>query len=87
METSKLFVGGLSWNLEWQDLKDAFKEFGEVKHAKIIKDKETGKSRGFWFVEFNTVEEAVAAKNAMDGAEIDGRTIKVDFAQERQQAA
>ena len=47
METSKLFVGGLSWNLEWQDLKDAFKEFGEVKHAKIIKDKETGKSRGF----------------------------------------
>jgi RNA recognition motif-containing protein len=66
METSKLFVGGISWNLDWQDLKDAFKEFGEVSFAKIIKDRETGKSKGFGFVEFSSVEEAVAAKEAMD---------------------
>ena len=81
-----MFVSGISWGMEWQDLKDAFKEFWEVLHAKIIKDRETGKSRGFGFVEFATVEDAAAAKEAMDGAELDGRVIKVDFAQEREQA-
>ena len=81
-----MFVSGISWGIEWQDLKDAFKEFWEVLHAKIIKDRETGKSRGFGFVEFATVEDATAAKEAMDGAERDGRAIKVDFAQEREQA-
>ena len=81
-----MFVSGISWGIEWQDLKDAFKEFWEVLHAKIIKDRETGKSRGFGFVEFATVEDAAAAKEAMDGAELDGRAIKVDFAQEREQA-
>jgi len=86
METNKLFVSGISWGIEWQDLKDAFKEFWEVLHAKIIKDRETGKSRGFGFVEFATVEDAAAAKEAMDGAELDGRVIKVDFAKEREQA-
>ena len=78
-----MFVSGIYWGIEWQDLKDAFKEFWEVLHAKIIKDRETGKSRGFGFVEFATVEDAAAAKEAMDGAELDGRVIKVDFAQER----
>jgi RNA recognition motif-containing protein len=86
METNKLFVGGLSWGLEWQEVKDAFKEHGEVAHVKVIKDRETGKSRGFGFVEFATVEEAVKAKEAMDGAELDGRTIKVDYAQEKVEA-
>ena len=81
-----MFVSGISWGIEWQDLKDAFKEFWEVLHAKIIKDRETGKSRGFGFVEFATVEDATAAKEAMDGAELDGRAIKVDFALEREQA-
>ncbi|QFR39144.1 RNA-binding protein [Candidatus Gracilibacteria bacterium 28_42_T64] len=86
METNKLFIGGISWNLEWQDIKDAFKEFGEVSYVKIITDRETGKSRGFGFIEFSSVEEAVAAKEAMDGAELDGRDIKVDFAQEKEEA-
>ncbi len=81
-----MFVGGISWNLSWQDLKDAFKEHGEVTHANIITDRETGRSRGFWFVEFETVEDAVKAKEAMDWAELDGRTIKVDFAQEKKEA-
>ena len=49
--------------------------------AKIIMDRETGKSRGFGFVEFNSVEDAVKAKEAMDGVELDGRAIKVDYAQ------
>ena len=87
METNKLFVGGISWNLDWQEIKDAFKEYGEVTFAKVIKDRETGKSKGFGFVEFASVEEAVAAKEAMDGAELDGRTIKVDFAQDKREEA
>ena len=86
METKKLFVGGISWNLSWQDLKDAFNEHAEVVHAKIIMDRETGKSRGFGFVEFNSVEDATKAKEAMDGVELDGRNIKVDFAEERREA-
>ena len=81
METNKLFVGGISWNLDSEDLKEAFAEFGEVLSANIIKDRETQKSRGFGFVEYGTVEEATAAKEAMDGKELDGRSIKVDFDQ------
>lgn len=86
METNKLFVGGISWNLEWQDLKDEFNKFGEVVYVKVIKDRETGKSKGFGFVEFANLEDAVKAKEAMDGAELDGRNIKVDYAQEKKEA-
>jgi RNA recognition motif-containing protein len=83
METSKLFVGGISWNVDSLQLKDIFSEVAEVKYAKIINDRETGKSRGFGFVEFNSVEDAAKAKEEFDGAEIDGRTVKVDFAEDR----
>lgn len=86
METKKLFIGGISWNLEWQELKDIFKEYGEVVYVKIIKDRETGKSKGFGFIEFSTIEDAIKAKQAMDGAEVDWRVINVDYAQERQEA-
>ena len=85
METKTLFVGGLSWNLRWQDLKDAFGEHGEVVFAKVIMDRETNKSKGFGFVEFASVEDASKAKEAMEGAELDGREIRVDFAEERKQ--
>ncbi len=87
METNKLFVGGLSWNLSWQDLKDAFASHGEVVFARVITDRETGKSRGFWFVEFASVEDAVKAKEAMDWVELDWRAIKVDYAQEKKEEA
>lgn len=86
METKKLFIGGISWNLEWQELKDIFKEYGEVVYVKIIKDRETGKSKGFGFIEFSNIEDAKKAKDAMDWAEVDGRVINVDYAQERQTA-
>ncbi len=85
METNKLFVGNLSWNLKWQELKDIFKEFGEVAFVRIVTDRETGRSKGFGFVEFTSVEEAVTAKDAMDGKEIDGRELRIDFAQEREE--
>lgn len=81
--TKKLFVGSLSWGLSWQDLKEAFNEHAEVVYAKIITDRETGRSKGFGFVEFASVEDATAAKDAMDGVELDGRAIKVDFAEEK----
>ena len=83
MEPNKLFVGWISWNLTEQDFEEAFAEFGEVVSVKIIKDRETGKSRGFGFVEYTNTNDSSAAKEAMDGKELDGRTIKVDFAQER----
>jgi len=86
METNKLFVGNISWNLKWQDLKDIFKEYGEVAFVRIVTDRETGRSKGFGFVEFTNVEDAVAAKNAMDGQEVDGRELRIDFAQEREEA-
>jgi RNA recognition motif-containing protein len=85
METNKLFIGGLSWGLDWQEVKDVFKEYGEVTFVKVIKDRDTGRSKGFGFVEFSTVEDAIKAKEAMDGAEVDGRTIKVDYAQEKKE--
>lgn len=85
METNKLFIGGLSWALDWQEVKDVFKEYGEVTFVKVIKDRDTGRSKGFGFVEFSTVEDAIKAKEAMDGAEVDGRTIKVDYAQEKKE--
>lgn len=84
METKTLFIWGLSWDLTWQDLKDAFSQHAEVVHAKIIMDRETGKSKSFWFVEFNSVEDAVKAKDAMDWVELDGRTIRVDFAKDQE---
>ena len=83
METSKLFVGGISWGVDSMQLKEVFSEVAEVKYAKIIMDRETGKSRGFGFVEFHSVEDAVKAKEEFDGAEIDGRAVKIEFAEER----
>ncbi|MBT3726446.1 RNA-binding protein [bacterium] len=65
-KTNKLYVGGLSWGLEWQDLKDVFKEYGEVTFVKVIKDRETGKSKGFGFVEFTSADDAEKAKDALD---------------------
>ena len=85
METNKLFVWNLSWNLTWQELKEVFSEFGEVNFVRIITDRETGRSKGFGFVEFASVEEATAAKDAMQGQEVDGRELKIDFAQEKNQ--
>lgn len=81
--TKKLFVWSLSWGISWQDLKEAFNEHGEVVYSKVITDRETDRSKGFGFVEFASIEDATAAKEAMDGVELDGREIKVDFAEEK----
>ncbi|MEI7562503.1 MAG: RNA-binding protein [bacterium] len=79
---TKLFVGGLNWKLRGKELREEFSRFGEVAFARVKLDKETGKSRGFGFVEFVNPEEATLAQKEMDGKEMMGRVIKVDFARE-----
>lgn len=77
---SKLYVGGLPFAYSDQDLADLFSEFGEVVSATIIVDKFSKRSKGFGFVEFNTDEEANAAKEKLHESEVDGRRIVVDNA-------
>ena len=75
---NRLFVGGLAWATDDNGLRTAFASFGNVTDAKVIQDRESGRSRGFGFVTFETQEEAAAAIGAMDGSKLDGRTIRVD---------
>ncbi|KQK11190.1 glycine-rich RNA-binding protein 4, mitochondrial [Brachypodium distachyon] len=81
--SNKLFVGGLSWGTNDGSLKEAFSSFGEVYEARVITDRETGRSRGFGFVEFSNEEDAKKAASSMDGQELDGRSVRVNFANER----
>ncbi|OAY55311.1 glycine-rich RNA-binding protein 2, mitochondrial [Manihot esculenta] len=82
MSSSKLFVGGLSYGTDDQSLKDAFSGFGEVVSARVITDRDSGRSRGFGFVDFSSNESASSALSAMDGQELQGRNIRVSYAQE-----
>jgi RNA recognition motif-containing protein len=78
-----IYVGNLPWSFKDEDLGQMFGEHGEVQSAKVIMDRMSGRSRGFGFVEMSTAEEASAAIEAINGSEHDGRTLKVDAAQER----
>src|SRR5208283_4587486 len=79
----KLFVGGLSWGTTDEGLHGAFSRFGEIVEAKVITDRETGRSRGFGFVTFANDEGATSAITEMNGAELDGRAIKVNEAEDK----
>ncbi len=79
--SQKLFVGGLSWNTTSADLAKAFEPFGAVVESTVVTDRETGRSRGFGFVTFETEDAAKAAIDKLNGSELDGRTIRVDLAQ------
>ena len=81
--SKKLFVGGLDWNTSDASLANAFAQYGSVSEAKVIMDRETGRSRGFGFVTFSDNGEASAAVSAMDGQMLDGRTVRVNEAQEK----
>jgi RNA recognition motif-containing protein len=83
----KLFVGGLSWGTTDEGLRQAFSGFGEVTDAKVIMDRETGRSRGFGFVTFSNDDAAKEAMTKMDGSNLDGRTLKVNEAQEKEARA
>ncbi|HVQ56370.1 MAG TPA: RNA-binding protein [Pyrinomonadaceae bacterium] len=82
--STKLYVGNLSFNTSAQDLETMFGEAGTVQSANLIEDRETGRSRGFGFVEMSSKEEAQAAIAAFDGKEIDGRNLKVNEAKPRE---
>ena len=79
----KLFVGGLSWDTTDAGLRKAFALHGEITEAKVITDRETGRSRGFGFVTFVREEDAKTAILKMQGTSLDGRTITVNEAQEK----
>lgn len=79
--SKKLFAGGLSWNTNDDSLREAFEQFGEITEAKVITDRDTGRSRGFGFVTFANNDDADRAVSEMDGTELDGRTIRVNEAQ------
>lgn len=79
----RLFVGNLSFSTTEEVLKDAFAEFGEIVEAKLMIERETGRSRGFAFVEMATEEAAGRAIEQMNGAVVDGRSLRVSEAEER----
>ncbi|MCP4902406.1 MAG: RNA-binding protein [bacterium] len=81
--TKKLFVGNLSWDTSDDSLHEAFAQFGEISEAKVITDRDTGRSRGFGFVTFSDDGAAEKAIAAVDGTDLDGRQIRVNEAQER----
>ena len=81
--SKKVFVGGLAWETTDQGLQSAFAPHGEITEAVVINDRETGKSRGFGFVTFVNDADADKAMSAMEGQELDGRTLNVNEAKER----
>lgn len=80
----KLFVGGLPWETSDADLAREFSRFGQVRDAKVITDRETGRSRGFGFVSFDDSAAADKAIREMDQSQLGGRTINVNEARERE---
>lgn len=82
---TKLFVGGLAYSVTDDQLQDIFAEFGEVKSAQVIIDRQMNRSKGFGFVEMSSDEEAKKAIEALDGKEIEGRTIVVNEARPREE--
>lgn len=81
--SKKLYVGGLSWGTSDEGLQAAFEAFGTVEDARVITDRQTGRSRGFGFVTFTDDSDADEAMKQLDGQELDGRTIRVNEAKER----
>ncbi|KAK6587208.1 hypothetical protein PZA11_000498 [Diplocarpon coronariae] len=80
---SKLFIGGLAWHTDENALRQKFEQFGVVEEAVVVKDRDTGRSRGFGFVRYGSDADADAAIAGMNDVEFDGRTIRVDKASER----
>jgi RNA recognition motif-containing protein len=82
---NKLYVGNLSYNVRDEDLQQAFAQFGTVSSAKVMMDRDTGRSKGFGFVEMGSDAEAQSAINGMNGQAIDGRALVVNEARPREE--
>ena len=81
---NKLYVGNLAYSVRDESLQEAFSQFGAVTSAKVMMDRETGRSKGFGFVEMSSSAEAQAAMNAMNGQPLEGRAIVVNEARPRE---
>jgi RNA recognition motif-containing protein len=81
--STRIYVGNLSYSSTEEKVKQAFSAFGEVASVRMINDRETGRFRGFAFVEMSTPEGKDAAIKGLDGQEVDGRQLRVNEAQER----
>jgi len=81
--SAKLYVGNLSWNTTDDTLRNAFGDYGQVLDSIVMRDRDTGRSRGFGFVTFSNNQEADAAIAALNEQELDGRRIKVNLANSR----
>ncbi|KQW35618.1 RNA-binding protein [Rhizobacter sp. Root404] len=82
---NKLYVGNLSYNIRDDDLQQAFAQYGSVSSAKVMMDRDTGRSKGFGFVEMGSDAEAQSAINGMNGQALDGRAIVVNEARPREE--
>lgn len=80
-----IYVGNLSYGVTDDNLKEVFEAYGEISSAKVITDKYSGRSKGFGFVEMDNDAEGNAAIEQLDGAEIDGRSVKVNEARPREE--
>jgi RNA recognition motif-containing protein len=80
---NRLYVGNLAFSTTEEAIRNAFAEFGEVVEAKLMLERETGRSRGFAFVQMATAEAAKAAIEQMNGALLDGRPLRVNEAEQR----
>jgi RNA recognition motif-containing protein len=82
VSSAKLYVGNLSYETSEASIRTAFEAQGEVVSVNLITDRDTGRPKGFGFVEMGSAEDAQKAKSALDGTQLDGRAIKVDVAKE-----
>ena len=78
--SAKLFVGNLSFETTSDEIRDLFSEVGAVDSCQVITDRDTGRSKGFGFVEMNTKADAIAAREKLNGQDLHGRSLKVDEA-------
>lgn len=81
--STNIYVGNLSFDASSNDLKTLFSSHGEVEKAQVITDRDTGRSRGFGFVEMANSDSAQAAIDALNGHDMDGRALTVNLAKER----
>ena len=83
--STKLYVGNLSFNTSNEDLQELFAQAGTVESANVVEDRDTGRSRGFGFVEMSSAEEAQAAIEQFNGQDLDGRNLVVNEARPREE--
>lgn len=87
MSQSKIYVGNLSYSVGEKDLSDHFAQYGAIKELILVKDRETGRSKGFGFVEFETVDQAQKAIQGSQGFDLLGRAMNVNIARDKDSSA